>query len=195
MLAVIGLVVGACGADVPTARPSGSHGGVSPSGSTLGASSDPTSGLPPCKGTNLTATIANWGGTAGSRFAAIVVTSRSGATCTVRGTPGVRLLDGKGKVILDSAKIKGIGGPRVTGADPVVVVGSGDQLAIDIQWTNWCHTQPARPMTVALVLTDRGGLLTAARARQSGADDAPSCTARSRTSSVHVTHAWQGPGL
>lgn len=195
MVAVIGLVVGACGADVPTARPSGSRVGAFPSGSTLGASSDPTSGRTPCKGTNLTATIANWGGTAGSRFAAIVVTSRSGVSCTVRGTPGVRLLDGKRKVILDSARIKGIGGPRIAGADPVVVLRFGEQLAIDIQWSNWCQPQPARPLTVVLVLADRGGLLTAARARQSGADDAPSCTARSRTSSVHATHAWQGPGL
>ena len=196
-VAVLGVVflVAACGANVPTARPSGS-GGASPSGSALGASSNPSdSTLAPCKGTDLKAAIASWSGTAGSRLASILVSSKSGVTCTVRGTPGVHLVDGKGGLVLDSANVQGVGGPRVATADPVVVLGPGDELALAVQWTNWCHSQPVRPLTVALALTDRGGLLSAARAKKGGDDDAPSCTGKTKPSQVRVTHSWLGPGL
>ena len=50
-----------------------------------------------------------WGGSSGNRVASVLVTNKSGVTCTVRGRPGVRLLDGAGKILLDSAKIKSIG--------------------------------------------------------------------------------------
>ena len=141
------------------------------------------------------ASIVRWEGGAGSRFAALRITSKSGVTCTVRGKPGVRLLDAKGKIVLDSAKIKGIGGPRVNKGDPAVVLGPGDELELDVQWTNWCTSQPARPLTVGLVLTDRGGLLKASRAPVSGGDDAPPCTSKGKAAEIKVTHAWLGPGI
>ena len=195
------LVVAACGATPPTIRPSGSAaraGGASasPSGSTLGASSqlaEPT--LPFCKAADMQAAIQGWEGSATNRLATVIVTSRSGVTCIVRGKPGVRLLDAKGKIVLDSAKIKGIGGPKVGKGDPTVVLGPGDELQLDVQWTNWCKTQPARPLTVGLVLTDRGGLLKATRANVSGGDDAPACTSRTKVAEIRVTHAWLGPGI
>lgn len=190
----IALVLAACGADVPTVRPAGSAGRASPSGSALGASHGPADpNLTPCKAADLRAAIATWGGSGSSRFASVIVTSKSGLTCTLRGTPGVRLLDGKGKILLDSAKIPGIGGPRVVSGDLVVVLAAGDELALDVQWTNWCKAQPARPVTVSLVLTDRGGVLKATKAKVNG--DAPSCTVKSKASQVRLTHAWLGPGL
>lgn len=197
-LAALAMAVSACGGDVPTVRPSGSRAAGSsgsPSGPALGATSDADHRLSACKGTGLKAAIASWGGTAGSRFASVVVTSKSGVTCTVRGKPGVRLLDAKGKILLDSAKIAGIGGPRVLSVDPVVVLGPGDELALDVQWTNWCTSQPGRPLTVALVLTDRGGLLNAKKAKKAGDDDAPTCAAKKKPSQLRVVHAWVGPGL
>jgi hypothetical protein len=139
--------------------------------------------------------MAGWGGTAGSRFAALRVTNGSGVTCTLRGTPGARLLDGKARTLLDSAKITGVGGPRIASRDDIVVIGPGDELALEVQWTNWCKAQPARPLTVALVLTNGGGLLKATRPRKSGDDDAPTCAAKKKPSVVRVTHAWLGPGL
>ena len=202
VLASTTLVVAACSSSAPTARPSGSARGplggasASPQGSTLGASSqtsEPT--LPFCKATDMKAAILRWEGGAGSRFATVIVTSRSGVTCIVRGRPGVRLLDAKGKIVLDSAAIKGIGGPKVAKGDPAVVLGPGDELQLDIQWTNWCKSQPARPITVGLVLTDRGGLLKAARAPVSGGDDAPPCTSKAKSAEIRVTHAWFGPGI
>jgi Protein of unknown function (DUF4232) len=196
LLAAVVLVAGACGGNVPTLRPSGSAAGASPSGATLGASTDPTdANLTPCKSTDLVAGISGWSGQPGSRFASVVVTSKSGVTCTVRGTPGVRLLDGKGKVVLDSAKIKSVGGPKVATGDPVVVLGPGDELALDVVWTNWCKTQPARPLTLVLVLTDKGGILKVTKAKKSGHDDAPTCASKSKASEVRVTHAWLGPGI
>jgi hypothetical protein len=198
LVALVGLVlvVAACGAEPPTPRPSGGA-GATPSGDTLGATSDPTasSGLKACKGTDLKAAISEWAGSTSSRIATVSVTSRSGVTCTLRGRPGVRLVDGKGRILLDSAKIKSIGGPKVRTGDPIVVLGPDDALSIDVAWVNWCTSQPKRPLTVHLVLTDRGGLLKAANAKQSGEDDAPTCTAKKGGSTVTVTHAWSGPGL
>jgi hypothetical protein len=196
LLVVVAVAVAACGADVPTVRPSGSRAGASPAGQALGASSAPNdTNLMPCKAADLMAGIGGWTGSTATRFASVVVTSKSGVTCTVRGRPGVRLLNGKASLILDSAKIKGIGGPKVLSGDPVVVLGPGDELTLEVQWTNWCKAQPARPLTVALVLTDGGGLLKATKARKSGDDDAPRCTSRSKPSQLKVTHAWLGPGL
>ena len=200
LIAALALVVAACGASVPTVRPSGSAAAAgasaSPSGSTLGASSQTTEpSLPFCKAADMKAAIQRWEGGAGSRFATVIVTSKSGVTCIVRGKPGVRLLDAKGKIVLDSAKIKGIGGPKVATGDPAVVLGPGDELQLDVQWTNWCKAQPARPLTVGLVLTDRGGLLKATRAPVSGNDDAPPCTSRTKVAEIRVTHAWLGPGI
>jgi hypothetical protein len=196
LLLLLAIGVAACGANVPTVRPSGSGAGASPAGQALGASSGPDdTNLVPCKAADLQAGIGAWSGSTSTRFASVVVTSKSGVTCTVRGTPGVRLLNGKASLLLDSAKIKGIGGPKVLSGDPVVVLGPGDEVTLEVQWTNWCKAQPARPLTVALVLTDRGGLLKAIKARKSGDDDAPACTSKSKPSLLKVTHAWLGPGL
>jgi hypothetical protein len=192
----LALIAAACGAEPPTPRPSAGA-GASPSGAALGATTDPTasSGLKACKGTDLKAAISEWAGSTSTRIATLTVTSKSGVTCTLRGRPGVRLVDGKGKILLDSANIKSIGGPKVRTADPVVVVGPGDALTMDVEWANWCSSQPKRPLTVHLVLTDRGGLLKATKARQSGDDDAPKCTAKKGGSTVKVSQAWDGPGL
>ena len=195
LMALTGAFVAACGANVPTVRPTGSGGSATPSGVTLGASSATESALLPCRATAMKAAISGWNASAGSRYASVVVTSRTGVTCTVRGRPGVRLLDGKGKILLDSARIAGIGGPKVATGDPVVVLGPGDELTLDVQWSNWCIKQPTRPLTVALVLTDRGGLVTATRAKQAGDDDSPLCSAKSRPAQLQVTHAWLGPGI
>jgi len=141
------------------------------------------------------AAISGWGGTKSTRIASVVVSNKSGEACSLRGTPGVRLLDAKGRILLDSAKIEGIGGPKVRSGDPVLTLGPDDAIAIDVQWTNWCKAQPVRPLTVGLVLTDRGGLLKASRAKASGDDDTPSCTGQTVGSEIRVTHTWQGPGL
>lgn len=195
LVAVLAFVVAACGADVPTPRPSGA--GASPRGSTLGASSGPSadSGLAACTGNDLKASLADWGGSSATRTASVLVTNKSRVTCTLRGRPGVRLLNGKNKILLDSATIKGIGGPKVRAGDPIVVLGPGDKVSIDVAWTNWCSSQPARPLTVNLVLTDRGGLLKVTKAKSSGEDDAPKCVAKSAGSELRVTDAWSGAGL
>jgi hypothetical protein len=195
LVAVAALALAACGSNVPTVRPSGSQ-AASPS-SSGGRASDQSSepALVACRNTDLKAAIVGWQAASGSRFAALTITRRSGAACTVRGTPGVRLLDSKGKIVLDSAKIAGIGGPKIKAADPLVVVRPGDELELDVQWTNWCKAQPKRPLTVALVLTSGGGLLKATKAARSGTDTAPTCTSKSRPSQLRVAHAWLGPGV
>lgn len=195
LLLVAAVAIAACGADAPTVRPSSARPSASPGAAALGASSTPDTNLMPCKAADLNALISAWTGTTTSRVAEVVVTARSGVTCTVRGKPGVRLLNGKGKLLLDSAKIAGVGGPKVKSTDPVVVVAPGDGVTLNVQWLNWCQAQPTRPLTVALVLTDRGGLLKATKARKSGDDDAPKCTVKARTSILRVTHAWTAPGL
>lgn len=194
LVAAATLALGACGAEVPTIRPTGVVAGASAGGS-AGASIEPASpAVPRCVAADLTAAIAAWQGSAGSRYASVAIASRPGVTCSVRGTPGVRLLDGSGKIVLDSAKIKGSGGPVVTRADPTVVLTPKAQLQLDVQWSNWCKTQPARPITVAFVLTDSGGLLKTTKARRAGGDDAPPCDDPSTTSQLRVMHAWQAPG-
>src|SRR5439155_6867832 len=160
---VLGAValLAACGSPPPTARPSGAAASAgasaSPPSATASATESASSGpsepsLAFCKAADMKAQIERWEGGAGSRFATVIVTSRSGVTCIVRGKPGVRLLDGKGKIVLDSARIEGIGGPKVGKNDPEVVLGPGDELQLDAQWTNWCLAQPARPLTVGIVL-------------------------------------------
>jgi hypothetical protein len=196
LVAAIALLVAACGTNPPTPRPSGSdaaHAGAS--AAVAGASSPADAPVAPCKAADLKAQITSWSGAAGSRYATVDVTNKSKVTCTLRGTPGVRLLDGKGKIVLDSAKVKSVGGPKIKSGDTAVVVDPGDDVAADVQWTNWCSKQPTRPLTVALVLTNSGGLLKAAKAKESGLDDAPSCSAKSQPATVKITHSWSGPGL
>ena len=53
-------------------------------------------------------------------------------------------MDAKGKILLDSAKIKGVAGPKVASDDPVVVLGPGDWLAIEVEWIELVH-DPSRP--------------------------------------------------
>ena len=193
-VAAAAFALAACGATAPSVQPTGGSFAASP-GVSVGESAEPaSSAVKRCAAADLTAAIAAWQGSSGSRYAAVAIASRPGVTCSVRGTPGVRLLDGNGKVVLDSAKIKGSGGPIVTPADPVVVLTPAAQLHLDVQWANWCRTQPARPLTVAFVLTDSGGLLKAAKATRAGDDDAPPCADPSRTSQLRVMHAWQAPG-
>ena len=194
LVAAAAWVFAACGADVPTIRPTAPPAGASggPSGSASAAAETPA--VARCKADDLTAAISTWEGSAGNRSASVAIAAKPGVTCSVRGTPGVRLLDGKAKIVLDSAKIKGSGGPVVTPSDPVVVLTPTGQLQLDVRWSNWCKTQPARPLTVAFVLTDSGGLLKAKKAPRSGDDDAPPCTDPSATSMLKVMHAWQVPG-
>ena len=162
----------------------------------LGASSGPRpTGSAACTGADLKASHGGLGGSSATRSASVLVTNKSRVTCTLRGRPGVRLLNGKNKILLDSATIKGIGGPKVRAGDPIVVLGPGDEVSIDVAWTNWCSSQPARPLTVNLVLTDRGGLLKVTKAKSSGEDDAPKCVAKSAGSELRVTDAWSGAGL
>ncbi len=201
-ITLLALLVAACGSNAASGSPSASAGaGASASAtatpsdiaSTAGASA--SAALVTCKAADLTAAIQTWQGAAGSRYASVLVTKSAGGTCTVRGTPGVRLLDGKGVTLLDSAKIEGIGGPKVHPGDAELLLSPGDKVEIDVQWSNWCKSQPARPLTVALVLTDRGGLLKATKAPVSGDDDRPSCMESAQSSQLSVTHPWSGPIL
>jgi hypothetical protein len=166
---------------VPTAPPAApSSAAASPAASssavTAQATPTPTSGPVNCQSFDLTGRILDWLGAAGSRIADIEITNKSSTACRVRGTPGLRLVDATGRVLIDSASLGASGRPHVASGDPSFEVAPGGTLRTQVEASNYCGPDPVLPLSIKLVLPANAGTLTARPASGVSSDESvPPC--------------------
>jgi hypothetical protein len=104
-------------------------------------------------------------GAMGSREGTIELENTSADTCTLRGTPGVRVTDSDLEVIAGPPGWRVEEVPEPDGW-PVVTLAPGDAASIRIRWSNWCDkdTSPSLQLSdpagneVAMVNPDAGSV-------------------------------------
>jgi uncharacterized protein DUF4232 len=120
----------------------------------------PTSSPPPsitaCQAADITAVILGWQGAAGSRIADVEITNGSTYPCFIQGTPGLQLIDARGRVLIDSATAGPSGQPHIGPTDPTFEVASGGRLRTEVQASNYCGAEPATPIDIAFTLPPEG---------------------------------------
>jgi hypothetical protein len=183
---------------VPTPVPTLSAQGSSPSPSTPpSVSPSPAPSVAPstaatveaCKASDLAAQVIDWQGAAGTRFGTVKVHNKGTTGCTVSGTPGLQLADGKGQVFLDSATL---GEPAsVSPAQPVLTLqaGGADSAYLLVGLSNYCGADPAAPVRLGLVLPATLGSVTATAAAGVVLAMAP-CNGPGMPATLHVQASW-----
>ena len=152
---------GGVGASPGATTPSASA--QSPSGPTPTAPSQPTASpsAPPaiaaCKGSELRGRILDWQGAAGSRIADVEVTNTSDHACTVRGTPGLQLIDARGRVLIDSASAGASGRPNVRSVDPSFELAPRGNIHTLVLASNYCGAAPTLPVSISFTLPSKDG--------------------------------------
>jgi hypothetical protein len=92
-------------------------------------------GTPACTADRLHAT-AGWEGATGSLAGWVRVTSRAGASCSLRGYPAIQLLDQQGRAL--PTRTGRAGRSQVT----PVLVRPGTAATVTFVWRNWCAPRP-----------------------------------------------------
>jgi len=108
----------------------------------------PPLGIGLCTGPQLKLTLDYWVGSSGNpSYAHAHATNVSSASCTMRGTPRTQIIDGNGKVIVDS----GNGGSEIKTTDTAYTVAPNGLVYVIIEWDNWCKASPKQNVTVATI--------------------------------------------
>jgi len=174
--------VGTSPSQAPTAFPTtGPSASVAAGASTTGDA---------CLAADLSGRILSWDGAAGSRIAAIELTSTTASPCLVRGTPGLALVDATGRVLIDSSSAGASGAPHVGPTDPSLELAPGGRLRTEVAVSNYCGAAPTNPIDIALTLPAGGGRLVATPAAGvSSADAVPPCLGS--TGSAISMNGWR----
>jgi hypothetical protein len=118
---------------------------------------------PVCTSTMLTAKVTGWEGAMGSQLATVKLTNASAATCKLRGTPRLQLVDAGGHILIDSKTLGAAGLPHVSPGDKTWLLAHNGWVTTMVQVTNYCGaTTPVLPTTIAFYLPSNGGRLVAA---------------------------------
>jgi hypothetical protein len=129
-----------------------------------------------CKGSDLSGRILDWQGAAGSRIADVEITNTSGPRCTVRGTPGLQLIDARGRVLIDSATAGASGRPHVASGDPSFELAPGGKLHTQVLASNYCGATPKLPVSISFKLPSGEGSFRATPGAGVSSDEAvPPC--------------------
>ncbi len=104
----------------------------------------PSSIVPACDPSSLSATAEPWGAAAGSRGTLVTVSNTSGVACSVSGSPGARLSSG-GVSLAQTA-------PDPATSKPLRL-SPGSSAVTSIIWANRCDPVPSGQIDVTLVLT------------------------------------------
>jgi hypothetical protein len=142
-----------------------------------------------CTGSDLEAQMLDWQGAAGTRFGTLRLRHTGAGSCLVSGTPGIQLVDGQGRVFLDSANL---GNPAdAAPARPVFRLGEGGVAAIYLMagLTNYCGPDPAAPVRLALVLPSSLGRAVAKAPAGVAISLAP-CNGPTAATVLHVQVPW-----
>jgi hypothetical protein len=110
-----------------------------------------------CRAADLVGRILGWQGAAGSRIADVEITNKAASPCFVRGTPGLQLVDARGRILLDSATAGPSGQPDVTSTDPTFELMPGAGLRTEVQASNYCGAAPSPPIDIAFTLPSGSG--------------------------------------
>lgn len=119
--------------------------------------SSPSAAIGACQAADIAGTILGWQGAAGSRIADIEISNTSTLSCTVRGTPALQLIDGGGRVLIDSTSAGASGEPHVAPTDPSFELAPGGRLQTEVQASNYCGAEPSAPIEIAFTLPSDGG--------------------------------------
>ncbi len=155
--------VGGAPSSSPSVAPTSSPAVALASPSTTPAPSSPSRSPAPsapvvaCRAADVEGRILAWQGAAGSRIADVEVTNTSAAPCFVRGTPGLQLVDARGRVLIDSATAGPSGEPHVAPADRQFELTPGGHLRTQVQASNYCGAAPSPPIDIAFSLPSGGG--------------------------------------
>lgn len=122
-----------------------------------------TATVPVCTSTMLTAKVTGWQGAMGSQIATVKLTNAASATCKLRGTPRLQLVDAGGHILIDSKTQGAAGLPHVSSGDATWTLAPNGWVTTMVQVSNYCgSTTPVMPTTVAFYLPSNGGRLVAA---------------------------------
>ncbi len=144
----------------------------------------------PCLATQLSASMSPWDAGLGSRFDTVALKNTALIPCWLQGTPQAQLVDGTGRVLLDSASAGASGLPHVDPHDPRIVVAAGASARIDVRTTNYCGSPPVAPVRIALRLPSGGGRVIAPPPPGGSATDGvPPCNGPTAPGSIS-TNGW-----
>jgi hypothetical protein len=146
----------------------------------------PPLGIGLCTGYQLKLTLDYWipaTTTPGDNaYAHAHATNISSASCTMRGTPRTQIIDGNGKVIVDS----GNGGSEIKTTDTAYTLAPSGVIYVIIEWDNWCASSPKQNVTVATIQPfGLGG----DKAKANGAAPVAYCSSSGHHSTV-LAQAW-----
>ena len=129
-----------------------------------------------CLAADLEGRILGWQGAAGSRIADLEITNTTTRPCFVRGTPGLQLVDARGRVLIDSATAGPSGQPHVTSTDPTLELAPDAHVRTEVRASNYCGPAPSPPIDIAFTLPSGGGQFVArAASGVSSAEAVPPC--------------------
>jgi len=137
-----------------------------------------------CTGAQLSLTISAWIGDPGSgtTYPHLTATNLSSASCNMRGSSRVQILNSGGTILADA----GIAAAKVSSSDPVYTLAPGGQINTIAQWGNWCKAAPSQNLKVAMVLAFGLGRIVAPAI---GVAPVPTCYA-SGSATVASSEAW-----
>jgi hypothetical protein len=136
-----------------------------------------------CTAAQLKLTIDYWVGSPNNpTYPHLMATNVSSASCNMRGTPRLQIVDGSGKVLVDA----GSHGGEVTTADPVYILIPGGVVYGIGEWDNWCKSAPKQKVAVAVVMPFGLGRFVA---KSNGDAPIPYCSSSGHSSTVSA-QAW-----
>jgi hypothetical protein len=138
------LAVAAVGGMLSGRSPGVGTNGTTPAGGSASASPPDSPGSGTCEPSDVTLTSEAWGGAAGSRGTVATITLAAGRPACILPAALAVQIHGADGTLLVSGESVAAGGP--------VSLEPGAAFASGIAWSNWCGSDPAAPVTVALRL-------------------------------------------
>jgi len=168
-------------ASVPASAPASGEGAATqPPSAPPSVAITPTLQLAACGPANATARITSWQGAAGQRIATVVLTNRSTSSCTLPAQSRPQLVDGSGRVLIDSP---------AAAKSTAITLGAGKHLTTLVEDGNYCGPAPAAPVRIALIL--RSGERVIASAPTPTDVTVPPCNGSAVKADIQM-HPWSG---
>jgi hypothetical protein len=142
------------------------------------AVTEPPSRPVACGPTTVRVRIASWQGAMGQRIATVELTNTSAAACTVRARSRPQLVDGKGRILIDSA---------AAASSATLTVQPGGRLRTMVEDGNYCGSAPTAPVTIAFVLGPSDRVI--ASPASPGDATVPPCNGPGVAASIQM-HLW-----
>jgi hypothetical protein len=171
-------------APTATAAASPTDAGSPTAGPTASPTPLPALAIGLCTGAQLKLTITAWIGDpgAGTTYPHLTAKNVSSASCNMRGSARVQILNSGGTILADA----GSSAAKVSSSDPVYVLAPNGEINTIAQWSNWCKAAPSQNLKVAMVLPFGLGRIVAPAI---GVAPVPTCYA-SGSATTASSEAW-----